>query len=301
MRGHDHAASGRAGGAARHLRRHRLRARSRAPALARRHRHRAHAGALLRRRPPSDRQGAAQLLGLQHARILRAGAALCLEVRGRPSEVVREFKQMVKDLHNAGHRGHPGRGVQPHRRGQPRGPDAVVSRHRQSRLLPHHAGRSALLHGFHRLRQHAQHAASARDPAAHGQPALLGDRDARGRLPLRSRLGARARAEGRGPARRVLRHDLSGSDARAREAHRRALGSRRGRLSGRQFPAGLDGVERQVPRHGAQVLEGRHGPSLRDRDAARRQRGPLREPRGARPRRASISSPPTTGSRCRIW
>ena len=89
-------------------------------------------------------------------------------------------------------------------------------------------------------------------------------------------------------------------DARAREADRRALGSRRGRLSGRQFPAGLDGVERQVPRHGAQVLEGRHGPALaRSRRGSRAARISTRPPAGRR-RRASISSPRTTASRCRI-
>ena len=38
------------------------------------------------------------------------------------------------------------------------------------------ARRPALLHGLHRLRQHAQHAAPARAAAHHGQPALLGAR-----------------------------------------------------------------------------------------------------------------------------
>ncbi len=114
-------------------------------------------------------------------------------------------------------------------------------------------------------------------PAAHGQPALLGHGDARRRLPLRSRLGARARAQGRRSARRVLRHHLPGSDARARQAHRRALGPGRGRLSGRQLSARVDGMERQVPRHRAQVLEGRHGAAFGDRHPARRQRGPVRK------------------------
>ena len=66
------------------------------------------------------------------------------------------------------------------------------------------------------------------------------------------------------------------------------------------FPLGLDGVERQVSRHGAQVLEGRHGAAFGDRHAPRRQRGPLRDARAGRPRPASISSPRTTASRCRI-
>jgi hypothetical protein len=34
---------------------------------------------------------------------------------------------------------------------------------------------------------------------------------------------------------------------------------RPGRLSGRQLPARLGGVERSVPRHDAKILEGRRG------------------------------------------
>ena len=54
-----------------------------------------------------------------------------------------------------------------------------------------------LLHGLHRHRQHAEHAAPARAAAGHGQPALLGDRDARRRVPLRPRLHAGPRASTR--------------------------------------------------------------------------------------------------------
>ena len=39
-----------------------------------------------------------------------------------------------------------------------------------------------------------------------------------------------------------------------READRRAVGLRTGRLSGRRLSAGLGGMERQVPRHGARFL-----------------------------------------------
>ena len=39
-----------------------------------------------------------------------------------------------------------------------------------------------------------------------------------------------------------------------RQADRRAVGRRRGRLPGRQLPAAVDGVERQVPRHGPRRL-----------------------------------------------
>ena len=44
------------------------------------------------------------------------------------------------------------------------------------------------------------------------------------------------------------------------EADRRALGPGRRRLPGRRLPARLVGVERQVPRHGAALLEGRGEP-----------------------------------------
>ena len=46
---------------------------------------------------------------------------------------------------------------------------------------------------------------------------------------------------------RLLRHHPPGSGALAGQADRRAVGRRRGRLSGRQLPGPLDGVERQVP------------------------------------------------------
>ncbi len=70
------------------------------------------------------------------------------------------------------------------------------------------------------------------------------DRDARRRLPLRPRVGARARAapvDRLGSFFDVLRQDPVLSP---RQADRRALGPRRGRLPGRQFPVRLGGVER---------------------------------------------------------
>jgi hypothetical protein len=87
-------------------------------------------------------KGLSQLLGLQHDRLLRPA----LRVRRHqhhPGRQVQEFKAMVKALHEAGHRGDPRRGLQPHRRGQPPGPDAVDARHRQRRLLPARRRRQA--------------------------------------------------------------------------------------------------------------------------------------------------------------
>ena len=128
-------------------------------------------------------------------------------------------------MHAAGHRGDPRRGLQPHRRGQPDGADAVDARHRQRRLLPPGAG-PALLHGLHRLRQHAQHDPAARAAAHHGQPALLGHRDARRRLPLRPGQHPGPRAVRGQPAGRLLRHHPPGPGALAGEADRRAVGRR---------------------------------------------------------------------------
>jgi isoamylase len=54
------------------------------------------------------------------------------------------------------------------------------------------------------------------------------------------------------------------------QAHRRTLGLRSGRLSGRRFSAGLGRMERPFSRHGASVLEGRRGQAGRLRHAPHR-------------------------------
>ena len=108
------------------------------------------------------------------------------------------------------------------------GPTLSPARHRQRRRTTACRRRTAaLLHRLHRLRQHAQHDASARAAADHGQPALLGARDARRWVPIRSRQRARPRAVRGGPARRLLRHHPSGSGALAGQVDCRAVGPRR--------------------------------------------------------------------------
>ena len=104
----------------------------------RRHRCRAHAGAPVRQRRLPRRTRPVQLLGLQHHRVLRAAQRLLRG--GQLGEQVPEFKSMVRALHEAGPRGDPRRRLQPHRRGQPPRPDAVVPRHRQRQLLPADSG-----------------------------------------------------------------------------------------------------------------------------------------------------------------
>ncbi len=125
---------GRARAPARHLRRAGHRGGHRAPQGSGRDRGRAAAGPPPLRRPASGREGADELLGLQHAGLLRARCAL-----RRVARSDRRGPRVQDDGARAArrrHRGDPRRGLQPHRRGQPAGPDAVAARHRQRVLLP---------------------------------------------------------------------------------------------------------------------------------------------------------------------
>ena len=85
-------------------------------------------------RPASGRARAVELLGLQHALVLRARHPL----RRQPG--ARRVRARVQ-AHGEGAaqrrpRGHSRRRLQPHGRGQPPRPDAVAARHRQRDLLP---------------------------------------------------------------------------------------------------------------------------------------------------------------------
>ena len=165
-----------------------------------RHRGGAAAGAPVHPGLPPRRARAAQLLGLQLDRL--PGAAQRLQLLGagrRPGAGVQADGQGAA---RGRHRGDPRRGLQPHRRGQPPGPDPVVQGSRQPGLLPARRRRSPLLLRHDRDRQQPQPAPPARAAADHGLAALLGHRDARGRLPVRPRLRARARVPRGGPPRR---------------------------------------------------------------------------------------------------
>ena len=212
------------------------------------HRGRAAARALLRARPPAGGARTAQLLGLQQHRVLRPPCRL--RSRPRPRSRVQAHGPVAA---RGGHRGDPRRRLQPHRRGQPPGSDAVHARARQRRVLPARGGRP-LLPGLHRYRQHARHAPTPHAAAGHGQPAVLGDRDARRRVPFRPGLGAGPRAARRGPSGPLLRPDPTGPGHQRHQVDRRAVGHRRGRLPGRQLPADVVGVERPLPRHGPRLL-----------------------------------------------
>ena len=236
-----------------------------------------------RQRSPPGGARPDELLGLQLARLLRARRALRQREgpHGRRARVQGDGAGAAR----GGPRGDSRRRLQPHgRRRSPRA-HAVAAGHRQRLVLPPRARRSAPLPGLHRLRQHAEHAAPARAPAHHGQPALLGRRHARRRLPLRSRQRAGARAVRSGQAGLVLRHHPAGPDPLAGEADRRAVGPRRGRVPGGQLPRRLDRVERALSRLGAPVL-------------ARRRRAGL--PAGQPPGRAAATSTPrAAGARTR--
>ena len=169
----------------------RLRAGDRAPEVARRDRGRAPARPRPRRRAAPGRSRADQLLGLQHARVLRPRVALRLRV-----PAARGGARVQDDGPGAARgraRGDPRRRLQPHRRRQPSRAHAGLPRPRQRGLLPAPAGAGGALRGFHRLRQHAERPPPAGAEAGDGQPALLGHRDARRRLPLRPRAGDRPR------------------------------------------------------------------------------------------------------------
>ncbi len=199
-----------------------------------------------------------------------------------------------------GHRGHPRRGLQPHRRGQPPGADAGPAGHRQPGLLPAGRRRQALLHGHHGHRQQPAHALPARAPDDHGLAALLGHRDARRRLPLRPGLDPGARAARGRPAERVLRPGPAGPGAVAGQAHRRAVGRRAGRLPGGQLPVAVDRVERPLPRHHPRPVARPAGHDARVRLPASPAPATSTRTTAAAPPPRSTSSPATTASPCRI-
>jgi hypothetical protein len=91
------------------------------------------------------------------------------------------------------HRGHPRRGLQPHRRGQPPRPDAVASAASTTRPTTASSRRPGATTTTTPAAATASTCAPARAAADHGLAALLGHRDARRRLPLRPRRHAGAR------------------------------------------------------------------------------------------------------------
>ena len=284
-------------GPARHLRRLGVRSGDRLPARAGRHGSRAAPRPSHRRRVLPVRARPQELLGLQHDRL--PGPALRVR-RHRPAR--RAGTRVQGDGQGAAsrrHRGDPRRRLQPHRRGQPPGSDAVVQGRRQSLLLPVDARGPALLHGLHGHGQLAEPGPPERAAADHGLAALLGDRVPRRWLPLRPGVGARARVLRRRPPVGVLRRHPPGPGPLAGQADRRAVGRRPRRLPGGQLPGALVGVERHLPRHGPRLLA-RSGQRGTVRPASGGLRAICTSPTAASRSRRSTSSPLTTGSRSQI-
>ena len=176
------------------------------------------------------------------------------------------------------------------------GPDARLPGHRQRLVLPAPPRRPAPVQGLHGNRQQPEPAPSCGAAADHGLASLLRQRVPRRRLPLRPRLGARARVPRGRPALGVLRHHPPGSDPLPGEADRRAVGRRRGRLSGRQLPGALDGMERDLPRRRSATSGAGGRASATSRSGSRGPPTSTSRTGGGRPRR-STSSPHTTASR----
>ena len=124
-------------GPPRHVRGARLRAGDRVPAPPRGDRRRAPARPPHLRRVVPGREGTYQLLGLQHDRLPLA--TLRVRRHRAPRRAGSRVQGDGQGDASRWHRGDPRRGLQPHRRGQPPRPDAVVQGRRQPRLLPGHA------------------------------------------------------------------------------------------------------------------------------------------------------------------
>ena len=230
--------------------------------------------------------------GYNTHRLLRAGPALPRERRPR----------RVQDAGAApprrGHRGDPRRRLQPHGRGQRARADALLPGHRQRLVLPARPRRRAPLRRHDRLRQHAEPPPPARAPARDGLAPLLGRGDARRRLPLRPRDGARAR----GPR---LRRELGlprrrppGSRALPGEAASPSPGTSATSATGSAAsrPAGPSGTTASATPSAASGGGTRGSwPSWR---RGSRARATSSSAAGAGPGRASTSSPATTASRC---
>ncbi len=137
-----------------------------------------------------SRRGCATTGATTRSRTSRPNRAIC-----RPASV--KFKTMVKPLHAAGIEvildvvyNHTAEGNQ-------LGPDAVVSRHRQQERTTGWSPTTSALRGLHRLRQHARPRHPRVLQLVMDSLRYWVERDARRRLPLRSRADARARRQRR--------------------------------------------------------------------------------------------------------
>ena len=240
-------------------------------------------------------QGLCQLLGLQHPRLLRAGRrATCCA-----GDDVAEFKTMVQRAARGRHRGHPRRRLQPHRRGQPSRPDAVASAASTTPATTVLGRRPALLLRLHRLPATRSTCATRACCRWSWTRCATGSRRCTSTASASTsrRRSAREPTTASTATRRFFDAIAPGPGAVAGQADRRALGPRARRLPGRQLPARLGRVERQVPRQRPRASGS--GDAGAVGDFARRlpgSRRPLRPAAAGGPGRASTSSPRTTAS-----
>ena len=153
--------SGCSGGPPRHVRGPRAPRHDRAPHHARRDRRRAAADPRVRDRAAPAHPGAQELLGLQHRGLLRPALGLRHAGGARSRAAGGAARSAADGARPArrGHRGHPRRRLQPHRRAQHRRPAIELPRHRQRRLLP--PARRRQLHRCDRLRKLGGRASSS--------------------------------------------------------------------------------------------------------------------------------------------
>ncbi len=152
------------------------------------------------------------------------------------------------------------------------------------------------------LRQHAELQPPHRAHPHHRLPALLGGGDARGRVPLRPRLGARP-GPGR-PDHGKPSHPgahRGGSRPARHEDHRRGVGR------GRRLPGGIvsrravGGVERQVPRRRARFWRGDDGMVSAPGHADSGKLRPVPAGREKALSQHQLRRLPTTASRSTTW
>ena len=255
---------------------------------ARGHRRRADAGAPVRARLDARRAGACRTTGATtpSASSPRTTTTPRFGTRG---EQVLEFKTMVRSLHRAGIEVILDVVYNHTAEGNHLGPTLSfrgIDNQAYYRLV---AGRPAALLRHHRHRQQPQRPPPRVAAADHGLAAVLGHRDARRRVPVRPRLRAGPGVPRGRPARGVLRPGQPGPGRQPGQAHRRAVGRRRGRLPGRRVPPAVDGVERPLPRHRARLLARRAGEPRRVRVAVHRLARTCTRPTAGGPSRRSTS------------
>ena len=197
----------------------------RLPDGAGRHRDRADAGAPVRPRPAPGRPGHERTTGAT-TRSASSRRTTATRPAGNLGQQVQEFRGMVKALHAAGIEVILDVVYNHTAEGNHLGPTLSLPRHRQRRLLPTRRRRPAALHGLHRLRQQPQRAQSADAAADHGFAAVLGDRDARRRVPVRPGRDPGPRVLRGRPAVHVLRGGAAGPGRQHGQADRRAVGRR---------------------------------------------------------------------------